>query len=109
MPAQPRGEPSGKNRPAGSEPADSIPPPEHAHSASSWEEVVSSFGTPAAGQIERPLTFKEVCYVLKKSRWTVSRWKKRGCPFVHGRILWSALILWLAEDERQRRYPPGKT
>lgn len=56
---------------------------------------------------DRVLTVKEICYVLKKSRWTVWRWKKRGCPIIHGRILWSALLVWLDGDE-QERVNPGK-
>lgn len=57
---------------------------------------------------DRVLTVKEICYVLKKSRWTVWRWKKRGCPIVHGRILWSALLLWLEQDENGDGENTGK-
>ena len=48
---------------------------------------------------EELLTSKEVCYILKWSRWTLWRRKLEGCPFVGGRIAGSRLAWWLEQRD----------
>lgn len=48
------------------------------------------------------LTRKEVCYVFKRSKWWLWRCEKRGLQFVSGRVLYSALLVFLAEDDDRR-------
>jgi hypothetical protein len=50
-------------------------------------------------ELDKILTYKEVCWVYKVSRWTLWRWKNAGCPFVRNRITLALLLEWLKRRE----------